>query len=171
MDKTNFKSFLSLREGMYVVKSKDGVEKRFKDADSDEAKAWKEQTAKKATVKFEKYSQPYWDREYEKSEFDEERVWPWDIVTRYDLEGDDLAAAFEASGHNIEHVDSWDYVRKGHKIVNGVDCAGAVVRMTYFYTKDDDIGIDGDEPVSDSQNILVVRNPKDPKKLIFGGFA
>ena len=39
-----------LNEGMYVVKSKDGVEKRFKDADSADAKTWKSSTQKKATV-------------------------------------------------------------------------------------------------------------------------
>lgn len=36
-------------EGMFVVKSKDGVEKRFKSADSADAKAWQNNNAKKKT--------------------------------------------------------------------------------------------------------------------------
>lgn len=36
-----------LTEGAFVVKSKDGVEKRFKNPDSPEAKAWKEKTVGK----------------------------------------------------------------------------------------------------------------------------
>lgn len=38
-----------LNEGMYVVKNRDGVEKRFKSADSADAKAWKDSSSAKPT--------------------------------------------------------------------------------------------------------------------------
>lgn len=57
----NFKEYLqtaeqlqaekALLEGAWVVKSKDGVEKRFKREDSPEAKAWSQTVAKKSMAK------------------------------------------------------------------------------------------------------------------------
>lgn len=54
-----------LFEGSFVVKNKDGKEKRFKDADSVEAKAFKVSSTKKASP--EKYSKQWWIAQEEKA--------------------------------------------------------------------------------------------------------
>lgn len=68
---------------------------------------------------------------------------------------------------------NWSVDGFTEKKVQGVPCAAARIRVTYAFTKDDDIGLDikDGESVSDSQSIFIARNPKSPKKYIFAGYA
>lgn len=151
-----------LTEGMYIVKSKDGVEKRFKDADSAEAKAWKESTAKKTKVAV--YSQKYWE-----GKDDGERIVPWTKITV-----DEIADQFDAiaSDQGFGRIDDWTKQKNGETKVEGVDVATVGVRMAFSFGKEDDMGLDveGDERISDSQYIQLRRDVKDPRKLVFAGY-
>lgn len=158
-------------EGMWVVKSKDGVEKRFKDVDSPEAKAWKESTAKKPTAPKEKFTAEWWDHKAQKDQqggnFD--GIYPWTKIDRHLLDAKDIEAAVKDAGFNMKNVDDFNVTGKADKKIDGVDCAGVKIRVAYSFDKDDDMGVDG--PVSDAQSIIVVRSPKNPAKLIFAGYA
>jgi hypothetical protein len=57
------------------------------------------------------------------------------------------------------------------KKIKGIDVAVQPVRVVMMYTKDDDLGIESDEPISDSQTIYVSRDTKNPKKFAFAGYA
>ena len=74
-----------MNEGMHVVKSKDGIEKRFKDVNSVEAKSWKENTAKKMSVKLAVYSDSYWEKKESNSD-DSNFLTPWEKIGQ---QGDD----------------------------------------------------------------------------------
>jgi len=148
----------SVNEGMYVVKSKDGVEKRFRDADSAEAKAWKEKTAK--NIKLAVYSNAYWEKKEEDSD-------DYDFVTPWKKIGDAEVDAIEAivrDQHGAGQTD-WTFGKAGEMDREGTSCATRVIRVQFEYGPDDDMGVD--EPVSDTQAILVGRNPKKPKQIDF----
>lgn len=151
-----------LDEGMYVVKSADGVEKRFKDANSAEAKAWKEKTAKKAKVKPAQYSTEYWQALEDKALDNRDRnfVAPWDDIT-YDDDGVEAIVKSEFHSKNLD----WTFGRKGKMVRDGVQCATVQIRVMFEYGPEDDLGLE--EPVSDAQTILVGRSPKNPKQLDF----
>jgi hypothetical protein len=154
-----------LFEGMYVVKSADGVEKRFKDANSAEAKAWKEKTAKKA--KPAKYSPQWWTEKWEKSGFDDyDTLWPWTKISADD------AAEIEKIAKDIfgGRMDDLSIISHSEiTLESGQDVAVATIRATFEWSEEDDIGIRG-EPVSDMQTFKVMRDDKNPKKLVFTGY-
>ena len=163
---------VELNEGMYVVKSQDGVEKRFRDASSAEAKEWKASTSKKPakkSVPTEKFTQEWWDYKEEKADGD--GVYPWSKIGQYELDFDVLKDAFEQAGYGAQNIDDWSIVKKIDTKLNGVTTAAAQLRVVYVYTKDDDIGIEGDDPVSDSGLINVARSTKNPNKFIFTGYG
>ncbi len=150
-----------INEGAYVVKNKDGAEKRFKDADSAEAKAWKESSSKKA--KPEKYSQEYWDAQADKMV----RPLPWTkLTTDYDVTNEITNIVKDQFG-DIEF--DWTFGQAGAKIRDGVECATVKVRVMYEIRPEHDLGVS--KPTSDSQVITVGRNPKNPKKIDFLGYA
>lgn len=160
-----------INEGMYVVKSKDGVEKRFKDDDSAEAKAWRQKIAKKAVAPKEKFTAEWWDYKAEKDHqggnFD--GVYPWSKIDRYSLDVEALSDVFDDAGFNPKHVDDFSVIGKADKKINGVDCAGVKIRVSYSFDKEDDMGVDSF--ISDAQNIIAVRDPKNPAKYIFAGYV
>ena len=168
---TDNPAYGKVNEGMYVVKSKDGVEKRFKDADSAEAKAWKEKTAKKPVVPKEKYSAEWWEYHWNKDDGFSDKLFPWTKLSRDTIDSKAIEAAVKDAGFMMKNVDDFTVGKAIDKKIGGVDCAGVIVRVSYSFTKDDDMGIDSDEPVSDAQSIYVVRDPKNPAKLIFAGYA
>lgn len=173
------RELLALVEGVYVVKSKDGVERRFKKADSPDALKWKETVAKKPTVPKEKYTQAWWDFQWEKS-LDkkglyavDERVYPWSDIDKYELDSEILKPAFKEAGWDLKNIDDWSASSAQDVTIDGVTCSCIKIRVTFFYTKDDDLGLDIEdgETVSDSQYILVARDPKNPTKLVFHNYG
>lgn len=159
-------------KGMWVIKNKDGVEKRFKDDESPEAKAWKASSKpKKASpVPKEKYSQEWWDYQEDKDPYSD-KVYPGTKIDRDELTFDKLADAFKDAGYEERNVDDYHIQRATEKTIKGVRCAAYSLRVVYVYTKEDDIGVEGDEPVSDSQVIYVARDSKNPKKFVFAGYG
>lgn len=157
-----------LSEGMYVVKSKDGVEKRFKDANSPEAKAWKESTRKKPSVKFPKYGKTYWERKEDDPEY--EGKLPWSKITI-----DDLVGVHDMIKDQVGmDADDWSITSRAEKDVDGVPTAFAVLRVFGLYDKRDmGLSIEDGEPetVEEVVNIRVHRDTKQPEKLVFAGFA
>lgn len=149
-----------LNEGMFVIKNKDGVEKRFKSADSAEAKAWKDSSTKK--VKVAVYSKKYWE---DKEDADPDRVVPWTKIDAYDSNNEITHIAKSEAGGTLE---DWTIGRRYEKVVDGVPCAGIVVHMLISYSKDDDLGLESD--VEETQNIGIRRDVKNPKKLVFDGY-
>lgn len=150
---------LNLNEGMWVVKSMDGVEKRFKDRDSAEAKEWASSIKKKPTkVKAPKFSQEWWEAQ-------DPEVSPWEKIDEYRDSDEIQRIAAEQFG---KAMDDWSVEKKFNKVVNGVDCAHATIRVTYTYGPEDDMG--HDEEVSDAERIVVRRDVKKPETLVFAGF-
>lgn len=153
------KELLSIHEGMFVVKNKDGKEKRFKDANSAEARAWKQSESPKKAPKAAKYSQEWWhDQDVD--------VYPDDKITHDDSGQIDKIVTKEMGGLKPE---DWSFGKHYSKEVNGVTVAGRVVRAGWMITKDDDLGT-GDEPVEHYENFGVVRDVKDPSKFVFDGY-
>ena len=153
------KELLSIHEGVFVVKNKDGKEKRFKDANSAEARAWKQSESPKKAPKAAKYSQEWWhDQDVD--------VYPDDKITHDDSGQIDKIVTKEMGSPKPE---DWTFGRHYSKNVNGVTVAGRVVRAGWMITKDDDLGT-GDEPVEHYENFGVVRDVKDPSKFVFDGY-
>lgn len=150
----------SMNEGMFVVKSKDGVEKRFPNAASAEAKAWKDSTRK--NVKVRAYSDQYWE---DKDEASDDRNF---ITPKSKIRGDDSAASAIQRLAEKDHgnaVMDWTVADKGTMEREDTTCAVAQVRVTFKYDKDDDMGVDGS--TSDVQSMLVARDPTKPHRIDF----
>lgn len=156
-----------LNEGMYVVKSKDGVEKRFKDANSAEAKAWKDSTQKKTVTKFPKYGKVYWSRKADDYNYDGKL--PWSKIDSMEV-GDQFEKIAKEQGFG--RVEDFHVTKRDEMNVDGVTVATVSVRMVFSFGKEDDLGLDveGDERVSDSQYIKLRRDTKHPEKLVFAGY-
>lgn len=152
----------SLSEGVFVVKNRDGVEKRFKNADSPEAKAWKD-SEKPAKAKVAKYSNDWWHDQLDKAD-DHNFVVPWDKLADRDSDAIDKVVNDQ---FNVDKID-WTLLKAGDIVRDGTNCATRVVRVSYEYGPGDDMGVD--EPTSDSQLILVARNPKSPERIDFVRF-
>lgn len=154
-----------LKEGMYVVKNKDGVEKRFKDHDSPEAKAWKASEKKKPAAKHEKFSQGYWEKM--EDDGDSDFIAPWTKITNDNIDSAEVERAIKHEDAG-KHED-WTIGKTGSKKIDGVTCATVTLRVLFSYSKDDDLGT-GDEEVQDSQTMTFARSPKNPKKYVFAGY-
>ncbi len=160
-----------LTEGAFVIKSKDGVEKRFK-KEGPESEAWSKTIAKKPkTVKAEKFSTAWWEQKEDAGDVD--MILPWTKIDKYNLSSNDLEAAFENAGIPAKNVDHWTTYGPTFKVIDGVKCASINLNVIAAYTKDDDLGLDftDRDVVSDSHPVVVARSPKDPKNLIFIGYA
>ena len=155
-----------LNEGMYVIKSKDGVEKRFKDADSADAKAWKEKTAKKTNVKIALYSDAYWEKKESDSD-DSNFLTPWKKIGEQDNDSDQIDRIVKDM-HGAGKTD-WTLGKVSEMKRDGTSCATRVVRVMFEYGPEDDMGVD--EPTSDTQSIMIARDPKKPKQLDFINYA
>lgn len=153
----------SLTEGMWVIKNKDGKEKRFKDMDSAAAKAWKASSSpqKEPKVKVEKYSNEYWERIEDK---DDGTVLPWTPIR----DDDNAIAQIEAivkDEFTFKNID-WNFNSKGgEQKRDGTICAVIYVRVAFKVTPEDDMGVD--HIVDESQTIQVGRNPKKPTQIDF----
>lgn len=142
-----------LTEGIFVVKNKDGKGKRFKDANSAEARAWRDSSSKKTV----KYSQEWWDNQ-------DVDVRPDDKITMDD--DGQVQRILRSEIHRAP--DDWTFGKHYAKNVDGVNVAGRVVRAGWMITKDDDLG--GKDDVEHYDNFGIVRDVKNPKKFVFDGY-
>lgn len=150
------KELLSIHEGAFVVKNRDGKEKRFKDANSDEARAWQQSESPKKAVK---YNQEWWNNQ-------DVDVHPLTKIT-HDDDGQ-VARILKDEG---PEADDWTFAGHYTKKVDGVMVAGRIVRVGWIFTKDDDMGhAEGDDSVEHYQNFGIVRDVKNPKKFVFDGY-
>lgn len=152
----------SLSEGMWVIKNKDGAEKRFKDKDSQAAKDWKESSTKKKAADFPKYSAEWWRAARDK---DILRLVPWTPIEtghrRGDLDYDDVKKAVRETFGRVV-FDFTDSAHKQGKIEkDGVQCATLTVPVRVQHK------IDGSE-VEEQHKFMFVRDPKNPSKFTYG---
>jgi len=160
------KELLALHEGSYIVKNKDGKEKRFKDSASIAASEWTNSSSPTKKPKAIKYSQDWWDDR-------NDEVLPNSPIDKYDLD-DKLADIFKnAIKFDHKNIDHWTSSGRLKKEIDGVQCLGTVVRVMYSFGADDDMGLDvkGDERLEDSVAFSVFRSPKNPSKFIFGEYT
>ncbi len=148
-----------LNEGVFVVKSKDGVERRFKDADSVEAKAWQSSTQLK--TKFPKYGKIYWERQADNPDYN--GLLPWDKIQSHEVE-DQLEKIIRQG--SFGRVEDYHVVRQGTMNVEGLNLATVTVRIMQSFDKEEA----ADEGVLDTQNIRLRRDNKRPEKLVFATF-
>lgn len=139
-------------EGAYVVKNKDGVEKRFKDHTSSDAQAWKASSKAKAA---EQYSDEWWKGKADNSSSS--------IITPYLAIGDGDESAINAlvKKEYGKTATDWHVTKKGSMKKDGTTCAMATVRVALHYSKDDDLGLDHD--TEDGAQMKIVRDRKSPK--------
>lgn len=148
--------FIQLYEGAYVIKNKDGKEKRFKDSNSSEAKAWKDSSTLKRSPlpKAERFSADWW--------IDKEGDRPWDRIE----DGEDVNKILKKEMG--KEPGDWTFGRHYMKMVDGVNVAGRIVKATFVYGPNDDMGVE--QEVENTENYGVIRDVKNPKKLIFDGW-
>lgn len=144
-----------LFEGAFVVLSRDGVEKRFKDDKSPAAKAWAETVVRKPKAE-PKMTMPKIDM----------KLKPIDRENQRDIDEIDKIVKDQMKG-----VKEYDWSLRKNTVVDrdGVKCAAATVRIAYEITPEDDMGVE--EVTEDSVTIVVARNPKKPSKLEFVRYA
>lgn len=151
-------SAVKLKEGLWVVKNKDGKEKRFKDANSAEARAWKQSESPKKAPKAAKYSQEWWDDQ-------DVDVYP-DTKITHDDDGQ-VERLVKTEMHKMA-PDDWTFAGHYTKKVDGVVVAGRIVRAGWMFARGDDLGLDHD--TEHYENFGIVRDVKNPKKFIFDGY-
>lgn len=155
-----------LVEGSWVVKNKDGQEKRFKDVNSPEAKAWATSSSKKPE-KLEKFSDAWWDEQHFSGKHtgplpDDKIVAGPEGIMSEDIEKMDAAG--------IDKVEDFTISRRGTMMVGKTTCATADLRVLVSYDAKE-MGVEHDqERIEDAVNIKVRRDEKDPKKFIFVSF-
>ena len=149
-----FESLKQLDEGMFVVKNLDGVEKRFKDDTSPEAKAWAKTKSEKTKSSI-KFSDAWWEEQ------------DLDVTPKTQIvDASDEIDSIVKDHFGGKHITTdWTLGSKGTIEVEGTTCATRVIRVMYEHKPESDLG--HDEPVSDSQNIVVRRDRKNPNKIVF----
>lgn len=148
-----------ISEGVYVVKNKSGDEKRFKDANSDEAKAWKSSESKSKNL--EKYTQEWW-KVKERRDYD--AIVPWSPITESDVYPQLKKFVKDTWGATQYDLSSM-MGATSEKLVDGVKCTTRYIRVMVMHEVDHDAGLEND--VEESYRIQVWRDPKNPKKLNF----
>ena len=179
---------LNLSEGAYVIKNMSGVEKRFKNRNSDAALAWARTISKKKKTTAAKFTQTWWE-----DKDDGMRMVPWERIDE-----DEIGIAFlSKSMHTDEKsINYWSITGRGEKKLQNdtlrkmIDTstetgkallaklqsredlpivATATVRVAMIYTKEDDLGHEDD--VEEGQSIKIMRDPENPIKLVFSGYT
>lgn len=153
-----------INEGNWLIKNKDGLQKRFKDAKSQAALDWKNSSSPKKPEKPKTYSQQWWDDKEAAAGYSTDGVYPGDKIDRNDVD-DGLVQKLIKSSMTISHsnVTDWHFGRTSTVERDGVDCASIDVNVSLLFTKDDDLGLDND--VEEMDSITIARDPKNPKKL------
>ena len=157
----------SIAEGAFVIKSKDGVQKRFKNADSPEAIEWKNKVARPPKVKAERFTDEWWHKSAS-------IVIPRSRIGQYDLFHGGLEK--QLKDHFVSSaINDFYIVDRGFTNRDGTTCATAIVRVVYEFDMKD-MGYD-DKTIAQSGNenglglesvtIKVARNRENPKKIDF----
>ncbi len=149
--------------GMWIIKNKDGKERRFKDDESPEAIAWKNSSSPKKAPKVALYSKEYWEAKEDAGA----DLLPWTKIRDDYAATDKIEQIVKDQFGDITY--DWTIGKMSEKLRDGVPCATADIRVMYEIKPEDDLGVD--EPTSDAQGIIVGRNPKNPKKIDFLGFT
>ena len=161
----------------WVIKNKDGKEKRFKDANSPDAVAWKNSSSPKKApkAKLEKYSDAWWDEKNWTGDYD--GVMPDKKITDLDLSYGVLAKILKDESSN--ELNDFHVTSSGTMKVGNTTVATARVRVTYEFDMKD-MGYD-DETISKSGNqdgrglesiyVKVRRDHQKPEKIIFAGYS
>lgn len=156
-----------LNEGSFIIKNKDGKEKRFKDAKSQEAADWKNSSSP-VKKPIEKYTQEWWERKEDAVGRYTDVLYPWTTIEDREID-DDLVRKLLKGSFTIsaENVTDWHTGRASTKKREGVDCAAIEVNVFLHFTKEDDIGLDDEDEdgVEETDSITIARDPKNPKKL------
>jgi hypothetical protein len=152
---------LQFNEGNWVIKSIDGIEKRFKDRDSVEAKAWSSTVAKKRSAKKVKYSLEWWE---------EQELTPWSKISLGTDKGQLSVEILEnLSAHSFNNIVDLHLIGKTfEQLIDNIPCAHTKLTIMVAYSKDDDLGLADD--TMDSYTIIVRRDMKDPTKFVFVKF-
>ena len=160
----------------WVIKNKDGKEKRFKNANSPEALTWKNSSSPKKEKKtLEKYSDAWWDEKNWTGDY--EGVMPDKKITDLDLSAGKLAAALK--GEMTSEINDYHVMSGGTMKIGNTTVATARVRVTYEFDMKD-MGYD-DETIANSGNedgrglesvyVKVRRDPKKPENIVFVGYS
>jgi hypothetical protein len=147
----------------WVIKNKDGKEKRFKDANSPEAVAWKNSSSPKKPPKAAQYTKEWWEAKEDAGV----ELLPWSKIKGDEAAFDQIDAVVKDQFGDIET--DWILLGTGERTRDGVPCAITKVHVSYVVRPEDDMGVD--QETSDAQSIFVGRNPKNPKKIEFLGFT
>lgn len=145
-----------LLEAAWVIKNKDGKEKRFKDSNSPEAKAW---AASSAKLKTPMYSKEWWDKKVASSY---DVIAPWESIH----DGDIPSATIKAAVKDLYGSSAYDIMgtkRLADTTVDGVRCARIALNVMVLHTAADDLGIEND--AEEIYKITFTRRIDDPKKF------
>ena len=149
-------------KGVWVLKNKDGKEKRFKDKNSKEAQEWMNSTTPKKPSTARAYTDQYWeDKEWKAN--DHSFVTPWKKIG--DSHSDSVEIERIVKDHFGKIKTDWTFEKAGETQVDGTSCATRVVRVMFEVTPEDDMGVD--DTVQDAQTIIVVRDRQKPTKIKF----
>lgn len=152
-------------EGSYVIKNKDGKERRFKDDRDPAAVAWASSSSAKKSA--EKYTAAWWDEKAWKDSLSAtSTIYPWSKIKDDEITAQS-GSIFDRAG--FVNVDDWNIVRHGTEGVDGIGTAAATIRVSYSLGPEDDMGVT--DRVSDSGYIRVRRDTKNPKVLVFVGYV
>jgi hypothetical protein len=148
--------------GKWVIKNKDGKERRFKDKNSKEAQEWMNSSTPKKIPKVPTYDDQYWDDKERKAN-DHSFVTPSKKIGGVSTDSAEIDKIIKDHFGNIKT--DWTFERAGEIKVEGTSCATRVVRVMFEVTPEDDMGVDS--TVQDTQTIIVVRDRQTPTKIKF----
>ena len=172
---------LNLISEAWVIKNKDGREKRFKDKDSAEAKAWKASSNPPPKKKFALYTDEWWTAQMDKAMAkhgwnryaDHFGMMPDDPIDTHDSY-EELLAIFKRSNGDWD-INDLHTIKHHQVVVDGTTCAAVTLQITYEYDLRD-LGIpDDDESFVahgndgvgiESATMTVRRDRKTPSKLV-----
>jgi hypothetical protein len=159
-----------LNEGMWVVKNKDGQEKRFKDSNSPDARAWVASSSKKPEKmeKMEKYSDAWWDDLHWTGKHEGPMPDSKIVAGPAGIMSEDIEKMDEAG---IDAVEDFTITRNGRMMFGKTTCATADIRVLVSYDAKE-MGVEHDqERIEESVYIRVRRNEEDPRKFVFVSFV
>jgi hypothetical protein len=156
-----------LSEGMWVVKNKDGKERRFKDSNSPDARAWAASFSKKPE-KMEKYSDAWWNDQHWYGKLTGPMPDSKIVAGPEGIMSEDIEKMDEVG---IDAVEDFTITRNGRMMVGKTTCATADIRVLVSYDAKE-MGVEHDqERIEESVYIRVRRNEEDPRKFVFVSFV
>ena len=164
---------LSLLEGGYVLYNRSGQRKTFKDTGSPAARAFQssESTAKPATVPSPKFSQEWWDKRQYSGKYS--GPFPDTRFGENEFDYEKLKFPFSQAGFQEDNVDDWSVTKHVFTEIDGVRCAGVIIRVAYSFGAEDDMGLDlkDGKRLEDIQSLSAYRSPTAPATLVFGKYV